>query len=125
VPDFNLWFGWVWITIGLVSGATIGVFFHDPNWLGGFDAWPRRMVRLGHIAFLGTGLLNIAFAATAASRVNGSPWPLAGWLFVLGAVAMPTICFLSAWRDSFRFLFFIPVVSLIGGSAGLILERWL
>jgi len=35
---------------------------------------------------------------------------------------MPTICFLSAWRDSFRHLFFIPVVSLLLATADLLLR---
>ena len=42
----------------------------------------------------------------------------APWLFVAGAVSMPTVCFLSAWRKPLRHLFFIPVLSLIGAAAG-------
>jgi hypothetical protein len=33
---------------------------------------------------------------------------------------MPTVCFLAAWRDDFRFLFPIPVASLIGAGTLLI-----
>jgi len=125
VQDLNLWFGWIWITCGLISGTVVGIYFHDLNWLGGYSSWPRRMVRLGHISFLGTGLLNIGFAATIAIRPDVSPWSMTTWLFLVGAVAMPSVCFLAAWRDQFRHLFFIPVGSLIGGSASLILQRWL
>jgi len=112
----NLYLGWIWITAGFISGAIVGLFFHDRDWLGGYDAWRRRMVRLGHISFLGTGLLNLAFAFTCALREGSSPPLLASWLFVVGALTMPLVCFLSAWRDGFRCLFPIPVASLIGAS---------
>ncbi len=49
----NLYFAWVWMLAGMLSGAVIGLFFHRADWPGGFDSWRRRMVRLGHIAFLG------------------------------------------------------------------------
>lgn len=125
MQDLNLWFGWIWITVGLISGTIVGIYFHDPNWLGGYASWRRRMVRLGHISFLGTGLLNLGFAATVAIQSVVSPRPLTAWLFLVGALAMPLVCFLSSWREQYRYLFFIPVSSLIGGSASLILQRWL
>jgi hypothetical protein len=119
--DANLYLGWVWITVGFVSGAILGLFFYDPNWLGGYASWRRRMFRLGHVAFIGTGLLNLAFVFTFASRASEAP-PLASWLFVAGALTMPTICFLSAWRDGLRMLFPIPVASLIGAGLSLIVQ---
>ena len=62
MEQINLHFAWIWMLGGMISGAVIGLFFHDPQWLGGFGSWRRRMLRLGHIAFLGTGLLNLGFA---------------------------------------------------------------
>lgn len=118
----NLVFGWVWITTGLVSGAVVGMYFYDPDWLGGYSSWRRRMVRLGHISFLGTGLLNLAFAFTVAIQAISPPPQLVSWLFVAGALTMPLVCFLSAWRDNFRYLFLVPVVSLIGGGVLLIVQ---
>lgn len=120
----NLWFGWAWILMGMLAGAVIGMCFHRSDWLGGFDAWPRRMVRLGHIAFIGTGLLNIAFALTLRlldwSADGDAMLTAASILFVIGAAAMPTICLASAWREGFRHLFFIPVLGLIGGAVTLL-----
>jgi hypothetical protein len=114
--ELNLRFGWVWILIGLVSGTAVGIYFHDVDWLGGYSSWRRRMVRLGHISFLGTGLLNLAFAFTVALRPNDPLIHTASWLFVAGAVTMPAVCFLSAWKDQCRHLFVIPVASLTGAS---------
>ena len=118
----NLTFGWMWILVGLATGAVIGLFFHDNDWLGGYGTWRRRMVRLGHIAFLGTGLLNVA-AALSVQNLAASTLPMwAAWLLMVGAVTMPTVCFLSAWRDAFRHLFVIPVASLIVATAAVALE---
>jgi hypothetical protein len=118
---------WVAILTGLVSGTAIGLFFHRDDWLGGYDSWRRRMVRLGHIAFLGTGLLNLAFAVTVGALGLSQAPRLTSALFIAGAVAMPTVCFLSAWRKPLRHLFFIPVLSLVGGAAGalvLVMRTW-
>ena len=51
----HLVIAWVAILVGLLSGTVIGQFFHREEWLGGYHSWRRRMVRLGHVAFLGTG----------------------------------------------------------------------
>jgi hypothetical protein len=122
MSQINLCLGWVWITAGFASGAIIGMFFYDRDWLGGYDSWRRRMVRLGHISFLGTGLLNLAFVFTLTLRAVQSPLPTASWLFVVGALTMPLVCFLSAWRDGFRYLFPIPVASLIGAGLSVVVQ---
>jgi hypothetical protein len=113
----NLTVGWAAILVGLLAGAAIGVFFHDDAWLGGYGSWRRRMLRLTHIALVGTGLLNIAFALTMASLPGAPRLPIASVLFIVGAVAMPTVCALSAWRIGFRHLFFVPVGSLVLATA--------
>lgn len=115
----NLWAAWIGILLGMLSGALIGLFFHRDDWLGGYGAWRRRLLRLGHISFFGIALLNLAFANTVS--VAGAQTPvLAAWSLVAGAVLMPTICFLAAWRRGFRHLFFLPVLSLISGAVGLL-----
>lgn len=115
----HLVIAWVAILVGLLSGTVIGLFFHREEWLGGYHSWRRRMVRLGHVAFLGTGLLNLAFAITVgALGLGGTAIRLASALFILGAVSMPAVCFLAAWRKPLRHLFFIPVLSLTGGAVG-------
>jgi hypothetical protein len=117
----NLYFAWTWMLAGMVSGAVMGLFFYRHDWLGGFGSWRRRMVRLAHIAFFGTGLLNLGFALSWGFLERADqPDPLlnaASVLLVVGAVAMPTVCYGAAWRDPLRHLFFIPVLSLVGGVA--------
>jgi hypothetical protein len=114
--------GWSVILIGLVSGTMIGLYFHRDEWLGGYDSWRRRMVRLGHIAFIGTGLLNLAFAATVPALSGRHDLRLPSVLFIAGAVSMPGVCFLAAWRKPLRHLFIIPVVSLVGAVAATLMQ---
>ncbi|NQU23575.1 MAG: hypothetical protein HQ567_20020 [Candidatus Nealsonbacteria bacterium] len=109
----NLSAGWIAILAGLFAGAIIGMFFHDDEWLGGYGCWRRRMLRLGHISMVGTGLLNLAFAVSVAHLKMDHAPALASILLIAGAVAMPSVCLLSAWRKEFRHLFFIPVGCLI------------
>lgn len=113
MPDLNLLVAWVAILAGLVSGTGFGLFFRDPNWLGGYASWRRRMMRLGHVALIGTGLLNLAFALSVDHLKLAYPPRIASAAFLIGAVSMPAVCFLTAWRDAFHRLFFIPVSSLI------------
>ena len=104
----NLYAAWICFLCGALAGATTGLFFHGEDWLGGYTHWRRRMVRLGHIAFFGIGLLNLALVLTAQSVGLTTGLELPSYLLILGAVTMPSVCYLSAFRDAFRHLFFIP-----------------
>jgi hypothetical protein len=116
----NLWAAWIGILAGMVSGAAFGIFFHDESWLGGYDSWPRRLLRLGHISFFGVAFLNLAYAVTLRLTGDVSGARTASYLLVAGAVLMPTVCALAAWRKPLRHLFFLPVLSLIGAAAAMV-----
>ena len=111
----NLYAAWVGIFLGCVFGAIQGLFFHKENWLGGYGSWPRRMLRLGHISFMGIALINFAFAFTVFAMDIKDGVTLSSWLLIVGAVTMPTVCFASAFKPVFRHLFFIPALSVICG----------
>jgi hypothetical protein len=111
-------FAWSWIAIGLCFGAMIGIKFAKVDWLGGYDSWERRLIRLGHIAFLGTSLLNIAFVFTVERFELPALPQVAAWGFLSGAIAMPTCCYLAAFYKPLRHLFFIPVIGLVTGAIG-------
>jgi hypothetical protein len=114
--------GWWAILVGLLGGAALGLRFHRDQWLGGYSSWRRRLLRLTHISLVGTGLLNLAAAATADSLGRASLPRLASVCFILGAITMPSVCALAAWRPLFRHAFFVPVLSLIVAVADLIWE---
>jgi hypothetical protein len=114
----NETFGWLWVMVGFISGGVIGVRFQREDWLGGYASPQRRFIRLGHIAFLGLGLLNILFAHSL-ERIRLVPsWlAVASWSLILGAAMMPLCCGLMAWRRALKPLFVLPVGCLLVGVA--------
>lgn len=116
----NLVAGWIGFCGGAVSGALIGLFFHGENWLGGYSSFPRRLVRLGHIAFFGLGLINILFALSTTRVSTWTDW--AAHLLLIGLATMSLNCFLTAWRTPFRHLFFIPAGSTLLGITALVIH---
>ena len=111
----NILVAWIAFFLGCLAGAVPGLFFHDNDWLGGYGSWRRRMIRLAHISFFGIGLLNLSFALTARTLGLETGLQATSALLVVGAVAMPSVCYLSAWKTAFRHLFFIPATSVTVG----------
>ncbi|MDA3884768.1 MAG: hypothetical protein PF638_04160 [Candidatus Delongbacteria bacterium] len=111
----NFYAAWIGIALGFVAGAVIGMFFHDDYWAGGYVSWQRRMIRLGHISFFGLAFINLSYAFSVKLYNINFGDQVISYLFVIGAISMPIVCFLSAYKKPFRHLFFIPVVSLISG----------
>ena len=105
--NLNCYAGWWLVLAAFATGAGVGLFIHQEQCLGGYASYRRRMLRLGHIALAALGMLNLVVAlGPDASRA-------ASVLFVVGGVAMPAVCFLSAWREKCRHLFFLPVLALL------------
>jgi len=123
VSQINLAMAWLWVCLGIVSGAVLGSFFHRERWLGGYGSLQRRLYRLGHIAFFGTGLLNLMFHLTVQQvPAPGASLRWASWALVAGAVGMPLCCFVMARRPGLRLLFAMPVICLAVGSILTLLE---
>lgn len=108
--------GWSGMLGGVASGAALGLFFHKENWMGGYASFRRRLARLGHISFFGLGFLNLLFAfSNQLFALPDRVARLAAGALIIAAVAMPTCCFLAAWRPAFRHLFAVPVVGVLTG----------
>ena len=89
--------------------------------MGGYASLRRRMLRLGHISFFGLGILNVLFALSiAAAPIEAAYARFASYGFAAAVVAMPTCCFLTAWRARFRLWFPVPVAAVLVGLASLI-----
>src|SRR6185503_20678894 len=87
--NLNLIAGWLGMLAGVLSGAVIGLFFHDEKWMGGYASYRRRLARLGHIAFFGLGFLNLIFAATSAQLpLTPRTLAIASWALILAAITM-------------------------------------
>ena len=109
----NIYTAWIAFLVGIIAGAVSGLKFHSDDFLGGYSSWRRRLVRLAHISFFGIGLINLVFALTARSLDITSGLAVASVMLVIGAITMPVVCYLAAFRPLFRHLFFIPVVSIL------------
>lgn len=97
--------------LGVLSGAALGLRFDRERFLGGYASWPRRLARLGHIAFFGLGILNVLFAHALPRIDLPPPWPMiASHSLIAGAILMPTCCGLAAWRKKLVPLFAAPVL---------------
>jgi hypothetical protein len=122
VIEINLLAAWIGILLGFLAGAVQGLFFHRDTWLGGYGSWQRRIMRLGHVSFFGIALINFVYAATRhiLELPDQSDGP--GWLFIVGAIGMPTVCYASAVHKPLRHLFPIPVIALIVGAGWFIYE---
>ncbi len=115
--------GWGGILAGVVAGSIIGLHFHKPNWAGGYASFRRRMLRLGHIAFIGLGSITIMGGLTLKVAGETAPYAaLSTGFLIAGMLAMPTCCFLSAARESFRVLFPLPVLCALLGIVFLLLS---
>ena len=120
IARLNLAFAWLWIFMGFISGAVMGMRFQNENWMGGYSSFPRRLYRLGHISFFGLGLINFLFAVTLRLFPVTSPFAtLAGYAFIIGGILMPICCVLIAHFPKIKapLLFTPPVASLLLGGA--------
>ena len=111
----NLYAAWIGVFLGCLAGAIPGLYFHGSDWLGGYTSWPRRMIRLAHVSFFGIGLLNLALALTTRSLGLEGGIRIPSILLLVGAMTMPAVCYLSAWKPTFRHVFFIPVMCVTFG----------
>jgi hypothetical protein len=114
----NWRWGWGLILAGFLTGAGMGVRFHEEEFLGGYASFRRRVLRLGHIACVALGTLNVVFAGAAGGSNEGLRVASAG--LIAGGVLMPAVCFLTAWREEGRRLFVVPVVCLVVAAVGAI-----
>lgn len=108
--SYNFSAGWWLILTAFATGAVLGMGFHREDFLGGYSSFRRRLARLGHISLAALGGLNVLYGLSPIPT-NAMP----GWLLLAGGIAMPLICFLTAWKPVFRHLFFIPVTLLVLG----------
>lgn len=73
----NEFIGWSCMAIGVLVGLVMGLWSFDgpvsvPTWLGEYGDPSRRLARLGHIAFIGLGILNVLLARH--TRVSSADW---------------------------------------------------
>lgn len=113
--------GWWLIAIGFALGGIMGLLAQREEWLGGYTSRTRRLVRLGHISLVALGALNVAWPLTTTAHKSSDLVAIIDDCFLVGALTMGPVCFLTAWNWRCRMLFVLPATSLILGA---VLAGW-
>ena len=99
--------GWTTIAVGIATGLVMGLWSFDgpmatPAWLGAYADTSRRLARLGHIAFIGLGILNLLLAhELPLSGLNARARRVAARQMNFGNVVLPLNLFAAAfWRPA-------------------------
>lgn len=108
--------GWWLISAGFLTGAVFGLLAQSEYWLGGYASRPRRLLRLGHIALIALGALNIVWPLTSTATDSSALTTVITNCFVVGGLTMGPVCFLSAMCWPCRVAFVIPSTALIIGA---------
>jgi hypothetical protein len=112
----NETFGWISVLGGLGMGLYMGLKFQREDWLGGYGSFPRRMVRLAHVALVALGILNIQFAQSLPRMHAGATAvAIASFAFMAAAVLMPACCLWMAVRRRHFEIFAAPITCLAAG----------
>lgn len=108
--------GWGLISIGFLTGAIFGLLAQKEDWLGGYASRTRRLLRLGHIALIALGALNVVWPLTTTASDPSSLTSVITGSFVVGGLTMGPVCFLSALCWPCRVAFVVPSTALIVGA---------
>jgi hypothetical protein len=105
------------MAVGAITGLVMGLWSFDgpvpvPGWLGDYGSTARRLVRLGHIACFGVGILNLLLAAEAERKVFlGSTSRWASQLMNLGNIGLPLGLFVAAVVPPAKYLLALPAMA--------------
>lgn len=105
------------MAVGAITGLVMGLWSFDgpvsvPGWLGDYGSTARRLVRLGHIACFGVGILNLLLAAEAErTLLVGAAGRWASRLMNLGNVGLPLGLFVAAVVPPAKYLLALPATA--------------
>jgi hypothetical protein len=114
-PSLNRAIGFGSLLLGVASGMILGLWSFGgpipvPESIGDYGDLPRRFLRLGHIAFFGLGLINLAVAGHWRRLELGRPAARRALKFMnLGNLGLPPLLLAAAWQPALLYLMPIPV----------------
>ena len=113
----NRTIGWISLVAGIATGLVMGLWSFDgpmttPAWLGEYGDTSRRLARLGHIAFIGLGLINILLAhELPQSSLSTRGRHMASRHMNFGNIVLPIALFAAAvWRPA-KYAMAIPAAA--------------
>jgi len=117
--DLNRTVGWSSLVAGAASGILLGLWSFDgpvevPRWLGEYPDTSRRLVRLGHIAFFGVGILNILLSHELARTSLGAvARRIASVSLNLGNVFLPLVLIAAGAVRPVKYLLPVPALCVL------------
>lgn len=109
--------GWASMVAGAGTGLLMGLWSFDgpvpvPDWIGDYDATARRLIRLGHIAFFGLGILNLLLARELSRlALTQRLVRAAARSMNFGNIFLPVTLFAAAAYHPLKYLLPFPAVS--------------
>ena len=113
----NFAVGWTSLAVGALTGLVLGIWSFGgpvpvPEWIGEYDTLSRRLLRLGHIAFFGLGILNIMLARhLGRSRSVSYPKVLALTSMNFGNVFLPITLIGASIFEPVKYLMSLPALA--------------
>lgn len=85
-----------------------------PSWLGEYGDTPRRLARLGHIAFLGLGIINLILARELEElALSRRAMRVASAAMNFGNVFLPLTLFAAAAYHPAKYFMSLPATSVL------------
>jgi hypothetical protein len=126
IGKINIVFGWVWMNMGFITGLLMGLkaeqfglntLREGPTWLDGYGSVPRRLIRLGHVAFIMLPVLNILYGQFIDAAALDLVWKRVGSsAMIAGAVGVPLLCFGAAVYRPLKILLGLPASAILLGN---------
>ena len=119
--------GWASLAVGIAVGLVIGLWSFDgpmatPAWIGEYADTSRRLIRLGHIAFIGLGMLNILLAQELTRTSLGSrARHVASTAMIAGNLFLPVFLIGAALWRPLKYLMGIPATCVF---VAMVLTAW-
>ena len=127
VGHINIAFGWAWMCLGFIMGMVMGTRVEQfgvntlkrgPDWLGGYESVPRRLLRLSHVAFIMLPLLNIVFGQHIDAALVSFEWKrLASGSMIFGAIGVPLLCLTAAFYRPAKLFLGVPATAVLVANA--------
>lgn len=113
----NLAVGWSSLAVGAVTGLVLGLWSFGgpvplPEAIGAYDALARRLLRLGHIAFFGLGILNIMLSRNIGQwLIPPDRARLALRAMNFGNLFLPVTLIAAAFFEPLKYLMSLPALA--------------
>ncbi|MFQ5504778.1 MAG: hypothetical protein ACE5F1_08290 [Planctomycetota bacterium] len=111
--------GWACAAAGVALGMLLGLWSFDgpldvPAWVGDYQSVPRRLIRLGHIALIALGILNILLGRELVElRLGPGAKRAASVTMNTGNVLLPVTLLVAAFLPAAKYLMSIPAICVL------------